>query len=244
MLKTIAAIRRRAGMSQAEFFRYYHDVHGGLAKLEPLDVARYVQNHVVDGVYGATGDVAILTGSARDAVTELSFRDPAAMQASFAAPYVRDVIGPDGVNFSDMPTAISLVAREEGAGPPTTAGLAKTMWFLKARDGVATDLFDIAWRDADERHAHQADLAGTRRSHRVRFPDGQDPARYFGGPDSIRYDGVFSLWWNSDDPVAAMHAYVAAFTGHLGGMIDASRSFWVVTREIEIFAQPASPVSP
>lgn len=232
MLKTIAAIRRRAGMSNAAFRRYYHDVHGALAAREPLGVQLYVQNHVVDGVYGTHTDAAVLTGTPRDGVTELSFADPAAMAHTFAHPYVRDILGPDGAKFSDMPTAISLVVRIEGEAPPIVAGRKKALWFLKAADGADPEAFDEAWRSAD---AASVGAVATLRNHRIRFPAGQDPADYFGGPDSLRYDGVHSVWWDADDALAAMEAYVDAVAQVFGDRLDRSRSFWVLAQEVEIF---------
>jgi hypothetical protein len=45
MIKLMAAIRRRPGMTQQEYFPYIREVHGGLSKAHPLTVRRYVQNH-------------------------------------------------------------------------------------------------------------------------------------------------------------------------------------------------------
>lgn len=235
MLKTIAAIGRRAGLSNAQFRRYYQDTHGELARREPLGVVRYVQNHVRDGVYGQRSDARVWTGTPRDGVTELSFPTPDAMRDTFSNSYVRDVLGPDGANFSDMPSAVSLVVRVEGDESASIAGAAKVMWFLKAGQGVDPAAFDDAWRDAAAVAAN-ADVAGTVRNHRIRFPAGRDPADYFGGPDSLRYDGLHSVWWNAADTIEAMTGYAEDFAARMGRVLDGSRSFWVVVDEIEIFA--------
>jgi hypothetical protein len=53
MLKVLATVRRRPGMTEAEYRSYLQDVHGGLVKANPLGVARYVQNHVFDSAFGS-----------------------------------------------------------------------------------------------------------------------------------------------------------------------------------------------
>ena len=112
MIKTLAAIRRKPGMTQQEYFSYIRDVHGALARAKPLAIRRYVQNHVGDSAYGAEGDPAYQGLFHRDSVTELYFDDVEGMLRSFTDAYVRDVVGPDGANFSDMSTALAMLARD------------------------------------------------------------------------------------------------------------------------------------
>lgn len=56
MITLMSAIRRRPGMSREEFVAYLRDVHGPIAAKEPLQLARYVQNHVIDAAAGTSED--------------------------------------------------------------------------------------------------------------------------------------------------------------------------------------------
>ncbi|MEU2265632.1 EthD domain-containing protein [Streptomyces olindensis] len=118
MLTLIAAVRRKPGMTHQAFVHYLHHVHGPLAAAKPLGVRRYVQNHVFDASFGSEGDAAHLTVFGRDAVTELQFHDKDALAATMSDPYTREVIGPDGAHFNDMPSALALLARPVAVTPP------------------------------------------------------------------------------------------------------------------------------
>ena len=45
MVKVIATLKRKEGMSQEEFSRYWEDNHGPLIKKIVPEIHRYVQNH-------------------------------------------------------------------------------------------------------------------------------------------------------------------------------------------------------
>jgi uncharacterized protein (TIGR02118 family) len=49
MLKTIAIVHKRAGMSREEFYRYWKDIHGPLALKMAPQMKKYVQNHFIPG---------------------------------------------------------------------------------------------------------------------------------------------------------------------------------------------------
>ncbi|MFF3373941.1 EthD domain-containing protein [Streptomyces sp. NPDC002680] len=122
MIKLVAAVRRRPGMTRTEYAEYVEKVHGGIALANKLTVRKYVQNHVLDGAYGAIGDVGYQLTLPRDSVTELYFDDLASMGRTFTDPYAREVVGPDAVNFSDQPAALSLLVEEEGAAEAPRPG--------------------------------------------------------------------------------------------------------------------------
>ncbi|MER5796383.1 EthD domain-containing protein [Streptomyces sp. NPDC059627] len=120
--KLVAAVRRRPGMTHAEQADYIRTVHRGIALANKLTMVKYVQNHVYDRAYGAIGYQVPLP---RDSVTELYFEKLETMAYIFAEPYTRDVTGPDGVNFSDLLAALSVLVEEKqtqvpllGAGLP------------------------------------------------------------------------------------------------------------------------------
>lgn len=235
MIKVVAAIRRRPGMALAEYFGYIENVHGKLARDNPLGLRRYVQNHVLDAAYGVTGDPTHLTALPRDSVTELWFDDFAALGRTFADPYTQQVIGPDGKNFSDLPSALSLLTTEEGAWGTSEQGL-KILYFLKAAPDTSTDTFTQAWASADERARASVNLMGGVRSHAITPPPGapQGGGDYFGGKDMIAYDGIQSLYVKPDNAVPDFRAYEAIFTQDSASWLDRSRSFWLLAKEVTI----------
>jgi len=236
MIKVIAAIRRRPGMTHQEYVKYITEVHGAIAAKNKMTVRKYVQNHVVDAAFGATGDPAHLNVLPRDSVTELWFDDMAGLALCFSDPYTREEIGPDGVHFSDLPTAISLLVHEgEPHGQESAPGMAKAMWFLKARENVEPEQFLAQWAEADVRAADASGLARRVSEPALVVDEAGGGAGYFGGHDMIRYDGLQTLWLEPGDPVAAIRGYEELFLKNQTEWLDSSRSFWLIATEHRIF---------
>ena len=237
MIKVVAAIRRRPGMAQAEYFDYIENVHGKLARDNPLGLSRYVQNHVKDAAFGVTGDASHLTVLPRDSVTELWFEDFPALGRTFADPYTQQVLGPDGKNFSDLPTALSLLTSESGEWGNTAQGL-KIMYFLKAAQSATPEVFAQEWTAADLRARTSGAILGGIRSHAISPPPGAPQGGgdndYFGGKDMIAYDGIQSLYVAPETAIQDFRAYEAIFTDGSAPWLDRSRSFWLLTKEVKI----------
>src|SRR5690349_5660399 len=109
MIKIIAIIRRKAGMTHQEFSAYLREVHGEIGSRNKLAMRRYFQNHAFDSAYGDPADVGYVIPVPRDSASELYFEDLESMEVSFMDPYTREVIGPDGDHFADNPTNLSLL---------------------------------------------------------------------------------------------------------------------------------------
>ncbi|GHB59690.1 hypothetical protein GCM10010306_061540 [Streptomyces umbrinus] len=242
MIKLVAAVRRRPGMTHAEYAEYIETVHGGIALADKLTVRKYVQNHVLDGAYGALGDVGYQVTLPRDSVTELYFDDLASMGRTFADPYAREVVGPDAVNFSDQPAALSLLVEESGTeAPRSKEGMVKFLHFLKAADGLAPEAFQ-----RDLRRAYDdvlADPAGPARYLRgqewnAALP-GDGMAAYFGGAsEQPAYDAYSALWFDEADALTGFRAWQQALAGQAekrGAHLQPSLSFFLLTREAVIF---------
>ena len=151
MIKLVAAVRRRPGMTRTEYSEYIEKVHGGTATGKKLTLRKYVRNHVLDGAYGALRDAGYQVTLPRDSVTELYFDDLASMGETFADPRTREVVGPDAVNFSDQSAALSLLVEESEAEAPRYGdGMEKVLHFLKAAEGVAPEVFHSGLRQAYE----------------------------------------------------------------------------------------------
>ena len=239
MIKTLAAIRRKPGMTQQEYFSYIRDVHGALARAKPLAIRRYVQNHVGDSAYGAEGDPAYQGLFHRDSVTELYFDDVEGMLRSFTDAYVRDVVGPDGANFSDMSTALAMLARdvELDVAAPADAP-AKVMYFLRKPDALTPERFA-----GELRRAADAALGGMPQAAAVRravltlaIPDETGLMAYFGARDMPGYDAVVSLWFDEGEALPAFRAWQNVFLGESGqpDFHQPSQAFVLVVREVDI----------
>ncbi|WP_033283533.1 EthD domain-containing protein [Streptomyces sp. NRRL F-525] len=242
MIKLVAAVRRRPGMTHSEYTEYIEKVHGGIALANKLTVRKYIQNHVLDGAYGALGDPGYQVTLPRDSVTELYFGDLAAMGRTFADPYAREVVGPDAVNFSDQPSALSLLVEESEAEVPRPGdGRAKILHFLKAADGITPEVFRKGLRRAyEEVLADSSGPARYLRGHQWNTPlPGDGMAAYFGSTsEQPAYDAYSALWFDEADALTGFRAWQQALADHVekhGALLQPSLSFFLVTREVAIF---------
>jgi hypothetical protein len=241
MIKLVAAVRRRPGMTHAEYADYVREVHGGIALANKLTLRKYVQNHVFDSAYGAIGDTGYQVTLPRDSVTELYFDDLDTMAQTFSDPYTRDVVGPDGVNFSDLPTSLSLLVEEHLTEVPRPGpGAVKVLYFLKASEGLEPEDFRQRWQQA---HADVlADASGPARYlHGYEWNPalpGDGMAEYFGGSESPAYEAYAALWFDDGEAVAGVRAYEEALVKHAekyGPFHQPSLSFFLLTQEVVIF---------
>ncbi|CBG75983.1 MULTISPECIES: EthD domain-containing protein [Streptomyces] len=250
MLTLIAAVRRKPGMTHLAFVHHLHHVHGPLAAAKPLGVRRYVQNHVFDASFGAEGDAAHLAEFGRDAVTELQFDDQDALAVTMSDPYTREVIGPDGAHFNDMPSAVALLARPSAntsppPSPPEADGRVKVLHFLSRAQGVSLDNFTERALGAHEA-ALSRDEPHTKavraHVHHVRVPGAEQALRHFGGQDRHAYEAVTALYYDSaDEALTHFPAYERSLrepSAGSGRFYDPSRSFVLYCREVTIFEQP------
>ncbi|MCL6733498.1 EthD domain-containing protein [Streptomyces neyagawaensis] len=241
MIKLVAAVRRRPGMTHAEYADYVREVHGGIALANKLTVVKYVQNHVFDSAYGAIGDTGYQVTLPRDSVTELYFENFETMAQTFADPYTRDVVGPDGVNFSDLPAALSLLVEEKPMEVPQPGpGAVKVLYFLKAAEGLEPEVFRQSWLRAHEDVL--ADPSGPARYLRGcewnPALSGGGMVEYFGGSGQPAYEAYAALSFDDGEAVAGIRAYEEALRGHAekhGAFHQPSLSFFLLTREIVVF---------
>jgi hypothetical protein len=244
MIKIVAGVRRKPGMTHGEYLRYIYEVHGAIARANKLGLDRYVQNHVFDGAFGKA---AYSRWFHRDSITELYFSSLERLVETFNHPYTRDVIGPDGANFSDLTSSLSLLTIEQVYQEPFRSGnTVKVLHFLKAREGKT---FAAQWPQA---HAaalrsvpeFESKLQGHTRS-LVQQPAGGASAggsEYFGGGDMPRFDGVASFWFAGDQDLEAFRRYETALGGQR--FFDSDFSFFVYARAVELFDAASNASSP
>jgi uncharacterized protein (TIGR02118 family) len=104
LVKTIFQLKRKPGMSLADFRKYWVEVHGPLVCKLP-GLRRYVQCHAIDGAY-------TYAEPKWDGVAQLWVDNVAAMQSMMAAKEFTDGSWPDAEKFLDLPLARSFVAQE------------------------------------------------------------------------------------------------------------------------------------
>ncbi|HEX8415117.1 MAG TPA: EthD domain-containing protein [Sphingomicrobium sp.] len=235
--KVIAAVRRRPGMTHAEFIRYIVDVHAPLSVADPNLLQRYVQNHVFDGAFGSTGDAAHQATFHRDSVTELFYASFEEMGRGFASEHVRSVIAPDGANFADLATSETMVTWESVVQQAELTGHeSKIMHFLAAADAPRAQ---AAWREAHEQALTAAPgfagaLRGVIRSDVLPAAGGATGA-HFGGHAPPPTALVASLWV-PDGAIGLFRDYEAAVMADAA--FDHHRSYFLFTCEREIYRAP------
>ncbi|MCU6499005.1 EthD domain-containing protein [Rugamonas sp. A1-17] len=247
MIKMLAAICRRPGMTHAEYLAYVQHVHGAIACENPVAMKRYVQNHVFDSAFGSAAEPAHAMVAARDSVTELYWDSAADMSATFGHEHVRTRVGPDGANFSDISVALSMVAVEveQPVARPGSFGGAKVLHYLRAADGLPLPEFFQRWSRAHAcaLEAAPAAAAALRRCvHNRQLPEFNAMLAYFGGKDVPIYEGVASLYFDDVHAIGAFRAYESALLAYNADPATRfyvpAQSFFLYAAEVTIYQRP------
>ena len=244
MIKMMAAICRRPGMTHAEYVAYVQHVHGAISNENPVALRRYVQNHVFDAAFGSRAEATHTMTVARDSVTELWWDNPQDMQASFAHEHVRTKVGPDGANFGDVSRTLSVVAveAEQPVQHPGPAVGAKVLHYLRMAEGLALPAFFERWARAHERALLAAPLAAAalrRCVHNHQLSEFNPMLAYFGAKDVPVYEGIASLWFDDVASVGAFRSYERALMNVNAdadaAFYDPAQSFFVYATEVPIY---------
>ena len=244
MLKMIIGGRRRAGMTHRDYLNYAQHVHGGTVAHNPGFMLGYIQNHVVDAVYGSRGE-GWTPGPDFDSFSEISFPDGAAFARSIADPYYRETIQPDELNFVCHSAVILLATRvEEWAVTMPGEAQVKVMRFLASNGAASAETFDAAWSQEMARMADHPTLGPsirrmTRSISIAGEPDANLPANFVANAPLSPYAGVESLWFDGDAGWSAIEAYRAVIEeagSHLARMLDRRREALFMVEERTIVA--------
>lgn len=137
MIKAIAFIRRKAGVSREEFARHYEEVHAPLGMRLIPSMRGYTRNHVLGTLGGDVGFDCIATfryDSRQAALDVLDF------SRSDAGQPLRD----DEATFMDSGKTVSLLVEERVTQRPPSPGresLVKAVALLKKKAGLSRDAF-------------------------------------------------------------------------------------------------------
>ncbi|KAF5520456.1 hypothetical protein CGCA056_v008774 [Colletotrichum aenigma] len=241
--KQLAVIRRRSGLTHKEYLEYHTLVHGQKSWNAPHDNAwpiAYTQNHVFDGVFGANNTVANQIYVGRDDVNELY----SSAADSFTSPpptnYTETVIGPDGVNFNDMPTAMSMLATETfltgiaaGAKPADNKPpLVAWFWAIATKEATSNETFANTLADT----LVKAIPAGTVYNASVHVPvPGGDLRPYFGGQTMPTINAVIKLWLGESDSSISAVRTAQTQLDNAKLQLDENQSFMLFSREVVIW---------
>jgi uncharacterized protein (TIGR02118 family) len=193
MIKAFALIPKKAGMPQAEFHRYWRDVHAPLA-VRIKTLRRYIQAHRSAHPFPGFDNPPY------DGLAEVWFDDLPTMLGMANDPDYINGAQADEPNFIDTSRLAFLATREHVVipGPPIArdAQLTKAVFLLRRRPGMSVAEFQQYWLEA---HAPQI----PRDAGIVRYVQCHQ-ARETYTADTPVYDGVAELWFADD---AAFDAY-------------------------------------
>ena len=110
MVKGIAVLKRKPGLSQEEFIRHYEEIHVPLVLKHLPSIKRYVRNYVISTVVAPRGVEELEF----DCITEQWFDDMQGFQAmmDFAASEPGRVIRDDEKNFLDRKRTVYVLVEE------------------------------------------------------------------------------------------------------------------------------------
>jgi hypothetical protein len=239
MIKMIAAVCRRPGMTHAECVAYHHQVHGALSREVPTALRHYMQNHVFDSAFGTAAEATHGQVVARDSVAELYWDDADGMRATFGHAHVQQKVGPDGPRFSDVLSTANMVAHEVPLPVPQPGpGNAKVMHFLRAAQGVDLATFFARWTAAHSHALAQAPAAAQalRRAVQNRqIPEANPMLAYFGSR-GLPHEGVAALWFDDEASIGLFRAYEAAL---LAFNANPAQTFYVPGESFFVYAREA-----
>jgi uncharacterized protein (TIGR02118 family) len=111
MVKVSVLLKRKPGMSAAEFHRYWKDVHGPLVLGVPelmRHFHKYVQCHAITEAFADTPGMASLY----DGIAEVWADSLDEVKRAFAEPRYLEVIRPDELKFLDLANCVFMVTEE------------------------------------------------------------------------------------------------------------------------------------
>ncbi|KAJ4356860.1 uncharacterized protein N0V89_004897 [Didymosphaeria variabile] len=244
-LKQIACLRRKANLTRKEFFDHHFQIHGAISDKpnSPNEKPhKYIQVHFFDTAFGERPGGVLGTSNhpwtGRDDMTELYFRNWDHIKACFGSDHVHHVVGPDGLNFNDLETAIPLMAEEKPlkfngslSGASVKAEGSRTVAVLylavpvsaQDREERLERIFSPALTKALLTHASN-EVYGLLAN--ISIPSEQfDIRAYFGGKNMPEYPVTYKIFIKDAGSVSAVRKAQKAFIESVGEKVDDSNTF-------------------
>lgn len=111
MIKLVACLRRKPGLSPEAFRRHWLEVHGPLIRSIP-ELVRHIRRYVQMHPSGATFAALATAGDPFDGVAEMVFDDAESMARAFAEPEYLARVRPDEESFLDLPRCHVLLVED------------------------------------------------------------------------------------------------------------------------------------
>jgi hypothetical protein len=241
LIKIVSILRRKPNMTRKEYLDYHFQKHGKISDSpESLDDKphKYRQYHIFDSAFGErpaseTSHVPNRNHAwvGRDDATELYFRDMAHIQSVFSSEHVRTTVGPDGLNFSDLETAVAWIGHETPIPINSTVPAAVTaksdldsntlvaLYFISIRNADSELAKKLTAIFREEIEAHAADealtlvvsLSPSVMESAEESLLGFDLTSYFGGSAMPKFPLYFKVTLKSKSSVAAIRKAQLAF---------------------------------
>lgn len=204
MIKLAVLLKRKRGLSFAEFDEYWDGPHGDLVVSIPeftRHVRRYSQAHLVDPDYAGQG---MAWGRAQfDGIAEVWFDSIDDMSAAFNEPRFVELVGADDPKFID-PAGVSILVTEEFEKIPLNGNPGvKLSVAIKRREGMTFAEFDEYWNTT---HADIVTSVPEFTRYVRRYLQAHLVADYTGDGDASKlatqwgkaaFDGIAELWFDS-----------------------------------------------
>ena len=183
MVHLLIAIKRKDGLSRADFSRHWREVHAPLAKQFP-GMRGYTQNH---------SPSMVSRGQAYDGVVEIWMDSEEALEAGFNSKEYRAEAYADEPNFADVKDSVRLTTTDqvllEGDISSSPQPLIKRISFIKRKPGIDPGEFFHYWKDVHGPLVVQ--IPGIQRYVQCHAL----PSNY--AKSEPQYDGVAELWFDT-----------------------------------------------
>jgi hypothetical protein len=247
--KQLAIVRRRQGLTAAEYLHHHTIVHGLKSWNAPDSVDQplaYVQDHIFDSAYGinTTANLPQPNYFGHNDMTELYSRS----QDAFATPppnnYTATVIGPDANAFSDFSSAISMYATEvfekvNSTCRPSDSSFNAFYWaFATASDSNSSSFDNSTFAATIMQTLLESMPSGTiyNASIHTSVP-GLDSRGYYGGYNNPTVNAVLKFWLcDGNESVASFRgAMTSLIARNDGSGINLAQSFVIFSRAVLMY---------
>ncbi|KAF2998315.1 hypothetical protein E8E13_007730 [Curvularia kusanoi] len=247
--KQLAIVRRRQGLTAAEYLYHHTIVHGQKSWNAPDSVDQplaYVQDHIFDSAYGinTTTNSPQPSYFSHNDMTELYSRSKDAFATPPPNNYTATVIGPDGNAFSDFSAAISMYATEvfvpvNSTCRPSDSSFNAFYWAFASASDANSSSFDNSTFAASIMQSLVASIpSGTiyNASIHTSVP-GLDSRGYYGGYNNPSINAILKFWLcDGNRSIARFRSAMLSLTERNDNLgIDLAQSFVVFSRAVLMY---------